>query len=113
MSRMKLYAHPFSNNSMRPQLSLEEKHLDYDYMKVDLFKGEHKQPAHLARQLGPDQPVYGSPYWSSTRIWTSNGTPAVTAGGDCSTSEPAAAGATLTAALAPDTLAAASNALSV
>src|SRR5262245_26052079 len=48
MSRMKLYAHPFSNNSMRPQLSLEEKHLDYDYMKVDLFKGEHKHPEHMA-----------------------------------------------------------------
>lgn len=48
MSRMKLYAHPFSNNSMRPQLSLEEKNLDYEYVKVDLFKGEHKKPAYLA-----------------------------------------------------------------
>jgi glutathione S-transferase len=48
MSRMKLYAHPFSNNSMRPQISLEEKHLDYEYVKVDLFKGEHKNPEYLA-----------------------------------------------------------------
>ena len=48
MSRMKLYAHPFSNNSMRPQLSLEEKNLDYEYVKVDLFKGEHKKPEYLA-----------------------------------------------------------------
>src|SRR4029077_16235145 len=47
MSRMKLYAHPFSNNSMRPQLSLDEKHLDYEYVKVDLFKGEHKRPEYL------------------------------------------------------------------
>ncbi len=48
MSRIKLYAHPFSNNSMRPQLSLEEKRLEYDYVKVDLFKREHKQPGYLA-----------------------------------------------------------------
>jgi glutathione S-transferase len=27
---MKLYAHPFSNNSMRAQLGLDEKGLDYD-----------------------------------------------------------------------------------
>jgi glutathione S-transferase len=48
MSRRKLCAHPFSNNSMRPQLSLDEKKLDYDYVKVDLFKGEHKTPEYLA-----------------------------------------------------------------
>lgn len=48
MSKRILYAHPFSNNSMRPQLSLEEKKLDYEYVKVDLFKGEHKKPEYLA-----------------------------------------------------------------
>ena len=48
MSRMKLYAHPFSNNSMRAQLSLDEKGLDYEYVKVDLFKGEHKLPDYMA-----------------------------------------------------------------
>ena len=48
MSRMKLYAHPFSNNSMRAQLSLDEKGLDYEYVKVDLFNGEHKQRDFLA-----------------------------------------------------------------
>jgi glutathione S-transferase len=48
VSRMKLYAHPFSNNSMRAQLSLDEKGLDYEYVKVDLFKGQHKQPDFLA-----------------------------------------------------------------
>jgi glutathione S-transferase len=48
MSRMQLYAHPFSNNSMRPQISLEEKQLDYEYVKVDLFKGEHKKREYLA-----------------------------------------------------------------
>ena len=47
MNRMKLYAHPFSNNSMRAQLCLDEKNLDYEYVKIDLFKGEHKQPAFL------------------------------------------------------------------
>ena len=45
---MKLYAHPFSNNSMRAQLCFDEKGLDYEYVMVDLFKGEHKQPAFLA-----------------------------------------------------------------
>lgn len=48
MSRRRLYAHPFSNNSMRPQICLEEKKLDYEYVKVDLFKGEHKSPEFLA-----------------------------------------------------------------
>ena len=48
MTRMKLYAHPFSNNSMRAQLSLDEKGLEYDYVKIDLFKGEHKQGEFLA-----------------------------------------------------------------
>jgi len=48
VSRMKLYAHPFSNNSMRAQLSLDEKGLDYEYVTVDLFKGQHKQPEFLA-----------------------------------------------------------------
>jgi glutathione S-transferase len=48
MSQMKLYAHPFSNNSMRAQLSLDEKGLNYEYVTVDLFKGEHRQPEYLA-----------------------------------------------------------------
>jgi glutathione S-transferase len=45
---MKLYAHPFSNNSMRAQLCLDEKGLDYEYLPVDLFRGEHKQADFLA-----------------------------------------------------------------
>jgi glutathione S-transferase len=45
---IKLYAHPFSNNSMRAQLYLEEKGLPYEYVTVDLFKGEHRQPPYLA-----------------------------------------------------------------
>ncbi|MCA9578586.1 MAG: glutathione S-transferase family protein [Polyangiales bacterium] len=45
---LKLYAHPFSNNAMRAQLYLDEKGLPYEYVTVDLFKGEHKQPAYLA-----------------------------------------------------------------
>ena len=45
---MKFYAHPFSNNSMRAQLYLDEKGLAYEYVTVDLFKGEHRQPAYLA-----------------------------------------------------------------
>jgi glutathione S-transferase len=45
---MKLYAHPFSNNAMRAQLSLDEKGLEYEYVEVDLFKGEQRQPGYLA-----------------------------------------------------------------
>jgi glutathione S-transferase len=30
---IKLYAHPFSNNSMRAQLYLEEKGLPYEYVR--------------------------------------------------------------------------------
>lgn len=48
MSQRRLYAHPFSNNSMRAQLSLDEKGLAYEYVKVDLFAGEHRQPDFLA-----------------------------------------------------------------
>lgn len=48
MSQITLYAHPFSNNSMRPQIVLDEKGIDYDYVKVDLFKGDHKRPEYLA-----------------------------------------------------------------
>lgn len=48
MDRLKLYGHPYSNNAMRAQLCLDEKGLDYDYVTVDLFKGEHKQPAFKA-----------------------------------------------------------------
>jgi glutathione S-transferase len=45
---LKLYAHPYSNNSMRAQLYLDEKGLPYEYVTVDLFKGEHKEPPYLA-----------------------------------------------------------------
>ncbi len=48
MSLMKLYAHPFSNNSMRAQIALDEKQIDYDYVVVDLFRGEHKESTFLA-----------------------------------------------------------------
>lgn len=48
MSKIRLYAHPFSNNAMRAQLCLDEKGLAYEYHQVDLFKGAHKQPEFLA-----------------------------------------------------------------
>ena len=57
MSLMRLYAHPFSNNSMRAQLGLDEKGLDYEYVKVDLFKGQHKQPDFLALNPRGQVPV--------------------------------------------------------
>lgn len=48
MSTIRFYAHPYSNNSMRAQLALDEKGLAYEYVKVDLFTGAHKQPDYLA-----------------------------------------------------------------
>jgi glutathione S-transferase len=43
MSTRRLYAHPFSNNSMRAQLSLDEKGLDYEYVKCFRRIGEFHQ----------------------------------------------------------------------
>jgi glutathione S-transferase len=48
MSQLRFYAHPFSNNALRAQLALDEKGLDYEYVKVELFTGEHKKSDYLA-----------------------------------------------------------------
>ena len=68
MSRITLYAHPFSNNSMRPQICLDEKGIAYDYVQVDLFKGEHKQPAYLAINPRGQVPTLVD---GDVRIWES------------------------------------------
>ena len=43
-----LYGHDLSGNTYKVRLFLELLGLEYDYKKVDLMKGEHKQPAYLA-----------------------------------------------------------------
>ncbi|MCR9278733.1 MAG: glutathione S-transferase family protein [Pseudomonadaceae bacterium] len=54
---MKLYAHPFAPNPARVLLYLQEKSLDLDWELVDLQKGEHVDPAHLARNPAGTVPV--------------------------------------------------------
>ena len=42
-----LYGHPMSGNSYKVKLLLSLLGLDYDWVTVDLLKGEHKQPEFL------------------------------------------------------------------
>ncbi|NJN88542.1 MAG: glutathione S-transferase [Leptolyngbyaceae cyanobacterium SL_7_1] len=43
-----LYGHEMSGNSYKVRLFLELLHLDYEWIKVDLMKGEQKSPDYLA-----------------------------------------------------------------
>jgi len=45
---IKLYGHEMSGNSYKARLFLELLNLDYEWIKVDLMKGEHKSPEYLA-----------------------------------------------------------------
>lgn len=45
---IKLYGHEMSGNSYKVRLLLELLHLDYEWIKVNLMKGEHKSPEYLA-----------------------------------------------------------------
>ncbi|WP_448572366.1 glutathione S-transferase family protein [Trichothermofontia sp.] len=45
---IKLYGHELSGNSYKVRLLLELLNLDYEWIKVDLMKGEHKAPEYLA-----------------------------------------------------------------
>lgn len=47
---MKLYGHPMSTCTRKVLTVLAEKGQKFEFVLVDLSKGEHKQPAHLARQ---------------------------------------------------------------
>ena len=42
-----LYGHPMSGNSYKVKLLLSLLGLDYEWVTVDLMKGEHKQPEFL------------------------------------------------------------------
>jgi glutathione S-transferase len=48
--QMKVYGHPMSNCTRKVLATLAEKGQEAQLVLVDLMKGEHKQPAHLARQ---------------------------------------------------------------
>ncbi|WP_017662743.1 glutathione S-transferase family protein [Baaleninema simplex] len=47
-SSITLYGHELSGNAYKVRLFLELLNLDYEYKRVDLMKGEHKQPSYLA-----------------------------------------------------------------
>ncbi len=47
---IKVYGHPFSTCTRKVLTTLHEKGADFEFVHVELSKGEHKQPAHLARQ---------------------------------------------------------------
>jgi len=45
---IKLYGHEMSGNSYKVRLFLELLNIQYEWIKVDLMKGEHKSPDYLA-----------------------------------------------------------------
>lgn len=45
---IKLYGHSMSGNSYKVRLFLELLNIDYEWITVDLMKGEHKSPEYLA-----------------------------------------------------------------
>jgi glutathione S-transferase len=46
---IRVYGHPMSDNSRKVHWALEELGIPYEMLTVDLFKGEHHQPAFLAK----------------------------------------------------------------
>jgi glutathione S-transferase len=48
--RMKIYGHPMSTCTRKVLTTLAETNTPYEFVLVDFAKGEHKQPAHMARQ---------------------------------------------------------------
>jgi len=47
---MKLYGHPMSTCTRKVLMTLAETNTPHEFELVDFAKGEHKQPAHMARQ---------------------------------------------------------------
>lgn len=47
---MKIFGHPMSTCTRKVIMTLAETNTPYELVLVDLMKGEHKQPPHLARQ---------------------------------------------------------------
>ena len=46
---IKLYGHEISGNSYKARLLLSLLNLEYEWIRVDLMKGEHKSPEYLAK----------------------------------------------------------------
>ena len=47
---IEVYGHPFSPGTRLVLMALAEMNVDYELVPLDFAKGDHKQPAHLARQ---------------------------------------------------------------
>jgi len=47
---MKIFGHPASTCTRKVLMTANENKAQYEFVLVDFAKGEHKQPAHLARQ---------------------------------------------------------------
>jgi glutathione S-transferase len=47
---MKIYGNPLSTCTRKVLMTLAETNTPYEFVLVDFSKGEHKQPAHMARQ---------------------------------------------------------------
>lgn len=47
---LKVYGHPLSTCARKVLTTLAETNTPHEFVLVDLMKGEHKQPAHMARQ---------------------------------------------------------------
>jgi len=54
---IKLYAHEISGNCYKVRLLLSLLNLEYELIRVDLMKAEHKNPEHLARNPFGQLPV--------------------------------------------------------
>ncbi len=55
---MKVYGHPASTCTRKVLTTLIEKNQSYDFVMVDIMKGEGRSPEHLARQPWGQVPVF-------------------------------------------------------
>jgi glutathione S-transferase len=54
---MKLYGHPFSTCTNRVLAVLKETNTPYEFVMVDMMKGAHKAPEHIAKQPFGQVPI--------------------------------------------------------
>ncbi|KZP22445.1 hypothetical protein FIBSPDRAFT_738969 [Athelia psychrophila] len=47
---LKLYGSPYSTATKRVTIVLQEKHVPFEFIAIDLIKGEHKAPDFVAKQ---------------------------------------------------------------
>ncbi|KZP22467.1 hypothetical protein FIBSPDRAFT_890354 [Athelia psychrophila] len=47
---LKLYGSPFSTSTQRVAIVLQQKHVQFEFITIDLIEGEHKAPAFVPKQ---------------------------------------------------------------